>query len=412
MTVELFKIIAPIVALAYILFVNSFNKVNIQLSLAILFFSIFFFSANYQIFYRELNILIKILLSLYVLITIISNKGIMKYDKNIKLMLAFLLIILTGSFKISHVTLYIDSLVNYISTITIMMFIFLKLKKIVTAELLFLFISNMSFIIGLLMALFSLVSNENRYDGVSITNYMAYMLGVGFVFMLFTNRANQVKFFQGLVIVYAIYLTQSRSVLLIIPIVLFLKYYSKNRINIKLLIFIPILMVILYILLGLESSRFNNISEDASLLQRLQLWIISYNIFIENYIVGVGYGQFQFEFKNYFTYEMHDLKLTLVTLERLVTHNDYLRVITELGIFGGAVFIYMHFVQWSSILTIKNIYNRNYGFMLMSLFILNLSFSMSHNNLNSVLFWFTFTLPILIERLYLLKNIGAIRTKI
>jgi len=97
---------------------------------------------------------------------------------------------------------------------------------------------------------------------------------------------------------------------------------------------------------------------------------------------------------------MYDLNFTLVNMDMLVTHNDYLRIITELGLIGFIVFISFITFQVKSVFTILKKYDKKIGYALLSLLIFNLLFSFAHNNMNSLLFWYISMLPFHIRHMY------------
>ena len=111
-------------------------------------------------------------------------------------------------------------------------------------------------------------------------------------------------------------------------------------------------------------------SEDTS---RIILWQYTYENIITHPIMGTFYNSFRAPWGN---------------LE-MVTHNDYLRLMVELGI--GSVILLFSMVnkQIKYILIYKNMD----GFFLYSLIMITLSFSLSHNNINNLMFWFALTLP-------------------
>jgi O-antigen ligase len=403
MTAEYFKLLAPIAILIILLIINRGKGVLALTST--LFFSVYILASNFQFVYRELHAIVLILVLTYVIYTVHINRYVIGYDKNIRLMFLFMIAILISSVKSTNLNLYISVLVNYLVIFGVILFISIRLKNITSIDYLLLYISDIVVITSVLMILYSLVSSDIRHEGVSSnSNYIAYMLATGFIFLLFSKKEAYVRYIQGGLIFYAVNLTHSRSILVALLFSLFLYYLYRSRSKVLTIVIFVMVIVSVYLFVGLDGGRFDNIEEDASSLQRVQLWIISYNIFIENYLMGIGYGQFIIEFKNYFSPEMYDLNFSLVDMEMLVTHNDYLRVVTELGVVGLMVFLYLHVAQWRSLLNIKRIYSKRHGFMLMAIFFLNVSFSLVHNNINSAIFWILLSLPLLMEKAYVFDS--------
>lgn len=138
-----------------------------------------------------------------------------------------------------------------------------------------------------------------------------------------------------------------------------------------------LIVMIFYILVILLTSKYDYgllkffvKDEDLS---RIVLWQYTYNSIISNPLMGELYNSFRAPWGN---------------LE-MVTHNDFLRLAAELGI--GSIFLLFAFVTKQ----VKRLIHLNKldGFFLYSLILITLIFSLSHNNVNNLMFWLVLVLP-------------------
>lgn len=93
-------------------------------------------------------------------------------------------------------------------------------------------------------------------------------------------------------------------------------------------------------LYGLKFSLINNESPNGnSLLERIEYWKAGWNIFKHHFIFGVGTGDVQDAFTNYYI----ESNSQLLEANRHRAHNMYLTVGITFGIFGLALFLFYHF---------------------------------------------------------------------
>ena len=181
----------------------------------------------------------------------------------------------------------------------------------------------------------------------------------------------------------AIFCTGSRSILFIaLPFYFFLYLRKKPWLFIMLTIIAVPFVINFTEKLG-EMARVKDIAEDASILQRYEIFLVVKNIFEAKPLFGIGYGRFIEEFKYYLDGDI----VLLHAIDEIVTHNDYYRVLAELGLFGMFLFLFYIFRNAFYLFRIK------YDFAVLFLFILAVSYSFTHNNLNSFLFWLMASMP-------------------
>jgi O-antigen ligase len=229
--------------------------------------------------------------------------------------------------------------------------------------------------------------NLDRVGDLVNPNYIAYLCVIMLFYSnIFESKILNKSFIINLIItVIVLLLTQSNGGQLALltslsfSIFLFRKnksiYYAYNFALVFLVIF-SISTVINY---NGEISWFLEIFIKESDSSRFFIWKETFKHFLKSPIMGTPYNTFR----------------VLWNTELLVTHNDFLRILVELGLFGLTVFVLWIFQQLRLIYR----FERNLLFSLSSLLWATLIFSLSHNNINNLLFWFSIVMPSLIYKL-------------
>jgi O-antigen ligase len=99
-----------------------------------------------------------------------------------------------------------------------------------------------------------------------------------------------------------------------------------------LIISLCIIGVVLFYLKG--SSYFSNLIDSRSLPERLLVWNNSLQMAKENILLGVGAGNWQFQFPKYGLEKFNDVFMDNASLTYQRPHNDFLWVLCEMGILG------------------------------------------------------------------------------
>jgi O-antigen ligase len=265
--------------------------------------------------------------------------------------------------------------------------LFKKIDSLDKMDEIFEMIAFLSLILSIGSIILFFYSFERIEGTFSNPNYLALFLAMGFIIILF--KEEKYKFFKLILISMAILFTGSRIVLINIILIFLLYILSYKKNILKKIIFIVILMLISFATI-LFQEKFRNKAEGSDL-ERLAILESSIAIIQHRPFTGIGYSQFQVKFKNYLPNT--DLGKILEKRKAIVTHNDYLRVIDELGIFAFFYLLYLIYKQ----LKIKK--QDNYSFIALGLLLNVLLFSFAHNNMNSLIFWFCLLLPSYIEKL-------------
>lgn len=282
---------------------------------------------------------------------------------------------------------FMSSLVNYLMIMSTLFYIF---KKINTKEKIYKLMDFISYL-SLILGIFSIVEKILLGGRTEVTftnpNYLAFTLGIGFTWILFVNTSKW-KFIYLIVIAMGIFATSSRIVILAILLLSFIYFVAslKKKSFYKLLPFYIILGVVFVLAFqNFGENRFGTDAADSSDGERTAIMLVSIEIMKEEPVNGIGYGQFIEKFSDYLPYEDPAIR-TLYTRDKIVTHNDYLRIIDELGI--PSFILLLIFISYIFYKSVKK------DTIFIYLFIYVLSFSVAHNNMNALMFWFLLLLPI------------------
>ena len=383
---EFFKMIIPIINLiGTIVFIKNRKLSRKVTFVIILFYGLFNLSANFSLIYRYLYQFIIFAFSLYSLRLIILRRKTFLFHYFFFFFLVSVLLsyFINSGFNSSSAN---TSLVNYIlvmiSSIGIST-IFIQEKNILLhlsdylRKLLF-----YNSILIILIFVYSGFGYRVEYT-FSNTNYLAFFLGASMIFIHMISLSDIKDNVTPMLLLAAIFCTGSRSILLIALPFYFFLYLRKKPWLFILLTIIAIPLVINFTEKLGEMARVKDIAEDASILQRYEIFLVVKNIFEAKPLFGIGYGRFIEEFKYYLDGDI----VLLHAIDEIVTHNDYYRVLAELGLFGMFLFLFYIFKNAFYLLRIK------YDFAVLFLFILAVSYSFTHNNLNSFLFWLMASMP-------------------
>lgn len=177
-----------------------------------------------------------------------------------------------------------------------------------------------------------------------------YLIAIIFCFYyVFTNKRNIIKLlyaFCSAILIVGIFFTGSRSILLIVPIVLIYLSYKFNKLSLQnmsimLGLFVIIIFIIPEVLMDttLESFDSENYQSGAGTTElnsidnniRLSLWEAGFRMFFDNNIlIGLGINGYRDRILDY---------LPILTYSVTNAHNTYLAILFEFGIIGFSLFI-------------------------------------------------------------------------
>lgn len=389
MSDDIINILLPPIFLVFFGFF-CFKKISTSLKLCALFFtSIAAFSQNFSLIFRELHQLIQLIILFFWIVSLLKTY---KQNKTI-----YFLVIFSIFMGISFIGAPIDQdartqVINFIVVFGVIGFLFNSLKNKKDLEIILVYFSGLAFITACSGLIEFLVSSSARIEGTFANpNYFALFIGLGWV-PVFVYYRSPSKYFCLCIMTLAIILSGSRAALLFPILYLIWRIYLNGNI-IKMFFYSTLSVLILSLILLSGATRFTSESTKGSDAERIIFAKIAINMALEHPYTGVGWGRFITEFSNY-AGTVDKIILDNGTIdasnqERRVTHNDLLRILSELGFIAFIFSLYFLFRTGLLIRKFK-------GFGMEWLFPCwcgMIIFSLTHNNLNTALSWFFILLP-------------------
>jgi len=213
-------------------------------------------------------------------------------------------------------------------------------------------------------------------------NYLALYILISIITLLYSNKKNIIiKLSILLLYIASLIIIKSSTIFLIMFIqILFwiiTKFHSKNLnyffgLAIGGIAIFYVITLVTYAEKEVKGIIDIFIKEDLS---RIYIWRKAINIIKGNILWGIGYGNLLIKYSE--------------NAAKAVTHNDYIRIMGETGILGITTIIIYIIRQYTRIFNYKN-----KGILFLgATFITIIVFSLTHNNINSILFWFFLALP-------------------
>ena len=425
----------PIISILYLLFFLKHNHSNALLVVLTL-FSSFIFASNYFDYgfeislFRYVHRVIGIMAVLGLAFYIISNKvNIFKEDVTKILLFFFLALLISFIGNEIYQNYYLHYIRNFIFISSIALYLYFKIDSNEKLEEVFTLIIALTSI----LSFFILVDSLQYGWGSRVKlffpngNYLAYTLLLGLVLGLHLLKTNLRLFFIPIVVI-AIFATGSRAAELAVIFILVLFFY-KN-INKKIYFSISCIGLFSILIVFFDQIIINKSVSNS----RIVIAKIAINIFKANPVNGMGYGQFRKSFHHYIDQEILDLNSYEVNdvffannpnssllpesyknlkeidknyiikhnMEKM-THNDFLTIISELGLIGIAALFYIFFKLFLQLKKLL-LHNKNYYYISLSSICGSIIFSLFHNNITSFLFWFILFIPFIINRNLLHEN--------
>lgn len=391
--IENLKFFYPFILLSYC-FLYSF-RLNKKLIFLLFFFTAFAaMSSNFSFIYREVYQLFQLLMIIYFIFILVKVK---KIKKNLVYMCIFLLIIIFSIIGNSFDADYISQTINFIALFGVLGFLFNQINNKEKMYIILKYIGEISFVLAILGLIEFLLTATPRIETTfSNPNYYSLFLGIGFCCLY--NFKNNFKLLKLIVIFIAIILSGSRSGILFPLLQFFCSLYLDKK-YFKLIG----LTIISISLLGTVSLRDKEATAGSDA-ERIVFAKMAFQMAKDHPLNGVGWGRFPAEFANY-TYISNNLSFKGLEIdasgqERRVTHNDLIRILAELGF--PAFLMALGFIFYNIRLLIK--FRSFNEVFLLPVWLGILLFSLSHNNMNSIIFWFFLFLPLFFLKFYKDQN--------
>lgn len=394
MNTDLIKLLGPVpVFFAWFFFCRRYTDKDLRFS-ALLFVSCFSFSQNFAFYYREIHQLIQVCLIFFGLDYLLRMREIARFNIIFFVFLFFVTLSLLFSGMDSDAK---TQVINLLAMFGVTNFLYSAIRSKINFQIIICFIGVISLIISVLGVLEFILYGGRIEVTFANPNYLAFSIGIGFC-GIYTEFNGLTRKISLLIVMAAILFSGSRAAL-VIPVLMILWHVFSVKGTIA--------MVKSLIFIGFSVAMISNLSLRASDVgsyegsdaERMVFAKIAFRMAQENPVFGVGWGRFISEFSNYNS-NVEDIYLTdgvinASSQDRRVTHNDYLRILAELG--------WPAFLSMLSLIVFgfkKIIINRDSDLMVIfPIWVGTLFFSLTHNNMNSAVFWFVFMMPFFLYRL-------------
>ncbi len=389
--------ISLIVIVVYFGYFRTKYKEN-NILVILLFLSYMIFATNfidygfdfhiYRLIHKSIGVLV-VLSALYY----IYKNGINSINNIIiGFLIVFLIIILLSLIGNDiYMTHYKHYVINFIFSSSIITFLIFRMDSNNKFDELCKFIVHITLILSVFSIVEMIINSARTNLMYSNPNYLGYTLFLGFIITLFTKQ--KYKVLKIIIFTIAIFTTGSRAVE--VPIVIILCVYiikNYNNFNKKYFFALILSSVILFGLFW-EKIIINKGSSNV----RSELAYIGFKALKESPINGMGYFQFRTNFKNYIDENITNKEI--LTTEEIMTHNDFVKIYSELGLLGIG-FIIFYFYKLYFELKRLVLYSQDYFFLAISLILGSSFFSLFHNNITSFIFWFILFLPFIMNRIF------------
>ena len=413
--------IIPFVAIAAFVYFFKNNRANNFLT-GLIFVSFIFFGTNYTTFgldfgvFRYLHRLIGVLAILLLIFKVFKDK-----EYNFKDPVPLILMLFFGAMLASFVNneIFFEYYFHYVRNFIFISGIVLYLYYFIDNSIKLDEIMKLIILLTLIISLFAVFEVIQAGWSTRITlffsnpNYLGAALLPGLACTFFSKS----KYFwiTAIIIIIAIFATGSRGAM-VPAIFIFLTYLYYKRFKISYIV--PFLIVMTIITTVFFDQIVTNKNKSGI---RISLAALGVNILQDKPINGMGYGQFR---KYYYKYidddvlklnnsefiraiRSYDKSLSDETLQKegiarnyeIMTHNDMLTIIVELGLIGLACTLFLFYKLYIELKRLL-LYNRDDYFLSIALIGSSLLFSMTHNNMTSYIFWFVLFVPFIFNRNY------------
>ncbi len=202
------------------------------------------------------------------------------------------------------------------------------------------FALNFLIYLSVLLSLFSIfkyfIFDQSRASANFLNpNHMAFVLLAVFFIILtrFLEERKKIFLLLEIPIFISIVLTHSRSSLL--ALVLFLPFAFLKRVNFRYVLIsgsILIILLIAFIFIPNPLSSYILRTHDPFSFRRIQIWGIGIKMFKDNWLFGVGPGNFYYRVEPYRFPEQERYARYAITVGD--AHNDFIHLLAEMGIFS------------------------------------------------------------------------------
>lgn len=348
------------------------------------------FSSNFTPLYREFGQIFSLLLGLFALAKIYTRRSIPAFALPLLGALFFIVVSLMVNGASS---LALDATLNFVAVSLVSLMVVSELLGDSRRNAFFEHFVLVAVIVSVASIIEGVLTGARAEATFSNTNYLAYFLGVASCFVLgrFAGKRGWTLF---ALIVLGIYCTKSRAGLAF-PLLAASAYVVSLGAR-RLLRAAPI-VVLAGLMLSVVTAAFPGLQRenaDSSDAERLVAIEAGFEMVRGSPVFGVGWGRYMEEFWGAASRApvlfAETIGANIGRHRDMVSHNDIVRVFAELGVLAGLCFLML--LAWSARAVVR--LPAELRSSLAAALGGSLFFSVTHNNLNSALFWIVLLLPI------------------
>lgn len=348
-------------------------------------------SSNFQLAYREVGQTAIVLAAIYVFAVALRTRRLLKINWILLTVLVFIGISAISNYRSE---LMLSAAVNMVAIVFGVNFLLLRVNS---AERLYSFLRyyvEMASVLAGFALIEWFISGERAEATFSNPNYLGYFLGLACVGATLVRNVNG-RWWKWALISAGIVVTGSRAAFIFPLLSLIALPFNLRLPPIRTAVCIIGISLPLMATYTLFSPSFQRENLDGSDNERFFAIEAGLAMARERPFTGVGWGRYQEEFWPYFSHSSPWLSglggsQTLSQRQAMVSHNDLIRVFAELGVFAGVLFIGL--LACSCVLAYRN--GGHFRFYLLAAEAGSVGFSLTHNNLNNILFWWVLLLPL------------------
>ncbi|MDU6482018.1 MAG: O-antigen ligase family protein [Paeniclostridium sordellii] len=224
------------------------------------------------------------------------------------------------------------------------------------------------------------------YETEAGKNQLAFFLATLLPFCIFCSYKNYKKIWNiilkisSIILIIAAILSNSRGVIVSVIVSSIITAIITNDKKIIRYMFLAVGLIIIFIIINSKENQIIYSNTIGSNQIRLSLIKFSIKTFLENLVIGIGIGDF-YQIPRY------------IGLNVLISHNDYLQIMVELGICGIILFMGIMYNFLRNLLSIKSIIDKKDMRLYQSILCSNISimiYLLFINSYNIILVWFIF----------------------
>jgi len=306
--------------------IHKLNSVKQEFEFFIILSWILFFPKKESLFYFLIFALLIILFSIRNIYSIKNIVESLFLYLLIFFNILFIISIFFSSYKLKSILLLLDI---FLICIYFALFFYDKNDE-QKYFFLILYLISLFSIINIVNYSFSIFEEKNLLFSNPIMQGLISGIGLLIAFYYILKRFNWIFFVLMIINLAGVFVSASKAAFIGVVVFSFVLIILKRK---RLIPFLIILIILIFIIPNPIKNMFEfSLTKDPYAFNRIDIWKMSINIFKDNFLYGVGLGNFSEVSKKY-NFKQTKGPANYFKVPR-IPHNDYLKVLCETGIFG------------------------------------------------------------------------------